>query len=403
MGWCHEFGAQVREGCDHAMVAGAASCACPECGFECTGKFAGCSVVWAAGPRAVAPRRRDDRPAPRRAGRGAAADDAAAATEAEVPAGTGAGSRWGRSPDGDAAGSRAARRDSPRLSAVARRTAADRLRLDRDDRDDRSTAEPAVAADEPVVTVTPPVLETVAVAPASESDIGPGDVPYGPTNGGWTQPAGDARLEVLDWLRIAFDGVRVDIRSLRDTVGSGRAEVAAMKEAGRAAERLVELVDSLPERVGEAVVEALRNEHDERLASITPIGMAAFPPPAALAPAAPSAPSERSFSQTVVSGAAVGEHLREALSEMQSAAAELRNEMTRLAAFREALADDLPSIADAVDRASERADGRLQDLTRRVESMSGRPGWREAIESLRAEIPAAAPGEGYGRERSNPS
>ena len=39
------------------MVAGASSCACPECGVVCEGKFPGCATVWAAGPQQVTLRR----------------------------------------------------------------------------------------------------------------------------------------------------------------------------------------------------------------------------------------------------------------------------------------------------------------------------------------------------------
>lgn len=56
MGWCHEFGPQILEGCDHPMVAEATSCTCGECGSTCHGKFAGCVDVWARGPRLVAVR-----------------------------------------------------------------------------------------------------------------------------------------------------------------------------------------------------------------------------------------------------------------------------------------------------------------------------------------------------------
>ena len=56
MGWCHEFGPQISDGCDHPMVAGATSCICQECGAECKGRFAGCVDVWARGPREVAVR-----------------------------------------------------------------------------------------------------------------------------------------------------------------------------------------------------------------------------------------------------------------------------------------------------------------------------------------------------------
>lgn len=56
MGWCHEFGPQISDGCDHPMVAGATSCICQQCGTECKGRFAGCVDVWARGPREVAVR-----------------------------------------------------------------------------------------------------------------------------------------------------------------------------------------------------------------------------------------------------------------------------------------------------------------------------------------------------------
>ncbi|MBW3575895.1 MAG: hypothetical protein KY450_13835 [Actinobacteria bacterium] len=53
MGWCHEFGPQIVEGCDHPMVAGASSCTCGQCGAVCAGRFAGCGDVFARGPRSV--------------------------------------------------------------------------------------------------------------------------------------------------------------------------------------------------------------------------------------------------------------------------------------------------------------------------------------------------------------
>jgi hypothetical protein len=55
VGWCAEFGCQIRDGCDHSMVAGKKACTCPTCAVVCKGRFGGCPEVWAAGPRAVAP------------------------------------------------------------------------------------------------------------------------------------------------------------------------------------------------------------------------------------------------------------------------------------------------------------------------------------------------------------
>jgi hypothetical protein len=47
MGWCSAFGPQIRDGCDHAMVAAPDSCHCTECGAVCHGRFPGCTQVWA--------------------------------------------------------------------------------------------------------------------------------------------------------------------------------------------------------------------------------------------------------------------------------------------------------------------------------------------------------------------
>jgi hypothetical protein len=54
MGWCHEFGPQIAETCEHPMTAHSDHCECTVCGTVCTGRFAGCGAVWARGPREVA-------------------------------------------------------------------------------------------------------------------------------------------------------------------------------------------------------------------------------------------------------------------------------------------------------------------------------------------------------------
>ena len=53
MGLCHEFGSQIRNGCNHPMRAGASACSCADCGVVCRGLFDGCPDVWARGPRPV--------------------------------------------------------------------------------------------------------------------------------------------------------------------------------------------------------------------------------------------------------------------------------------------------------------------------------------------------------------
>ncbi|HEX6311152.1 MAG TPA: hypothetical protein VF152_05965 [Acidimicrobiia bacterium] len=50
MGWCHEFGEDIRPGCDHLMSPAGESCHCASCATTCTGRFQGCTQVWARGP-----------------------------------------------------------------------------------------------------------------------------------------------------------------------------------------------------------------------------------------------------------------------------------------------------------------------------------------------------------------
>jgi hypothetical protein len=54
MGWCHEFGPQIAETCEHPMTAHNDRCECTVCGTVCQGRFAGCGAVWERGPREVA-------------------------------------------------------------------------------------------------------------------------------------------------------------------------------------------------------------------------------------------------------------------------------------------------------------------------------------------------------------
>ena len=54
MGWCHEFGPQIAETCEHPMTAHADRCECTVCGTVCKGRVAGCGAVWARGPIEVA-------------------------------------------------------------------------------------------------------------------------------------------------------------------------------------------------------------------------------------------------------------------------------------------------------------------------------------------------------------
>ena len=53
MGRCHDFGVQIRPGCEHPMQAGESACVCKLCDSVCEGQFNGCGDVWARGPRPV--------------------------------------------------------------------------------------------------------------------------------------------------------------------------------------------------------------------------------------------------------------------------------------------------------------------------------------------------------------
>lgn len=301
MGWCHEFGSQIAEGCDHPMTAGSSSCHCEQCGIVCEGKFAGCASVWAAGPREVT------------LVRPAAGEDLRPSRP-----------------------NRLSRREGfPRRAAA-----------------DVATAEPVDA------------VATSAGPPA-------------------TAAAAD---DVLAWLRSAFEGVRSELRVLSDTVERQQRALAVVAESDQAAERLVQLADGLPDRIGGAVAEALRADHEltvARMEELVDELRTAGPAPRN---GATNGHAAAGLDETPGGGQldAVTDELRRSLAEVHSSAAELRNEMVRLAAFRQALADDLPTVASAVDAASKRADGRLAELTERVNDLARRPEWEKALESLQS-------------------
>ncbi len=68
-----------------------------------------------------------------------------------------------------------------------------------------------------------------------------------------TAPAGDARAQAFDWLQDSFDGLRSQLKVLSDAVSRQQQTLGSMGEAGATAERLAELADALPDRIGEAV------------------------------------------------------------------------------------------------------------------------------------------------------
>jgi hypothetical protein len=169
MGWCHEFGATVREGCGHPMTAGESSCECAVCGVVCGGKFTGCAAVWARGPR-----------------------------EAPLLPPTGSDVLPGP--------------EAPMALALRRHPL--------------------------------PEPETELLSRASTTAVATVD----------DDQSGD-----LQWLREAFEGMRAELRVLRDAVSRQEQTLAVRAEADAAAERLVALADELPDRIGLAVSEAVRS------------------------------------------------------------------------------------------------------------------------------------------------
>lgn len=274
MGWCHEFGSQIEEGCDHPMRAGESACSCEACGVSCPGRFAGCATVWARGPREV----HFSAPAARRSGR----------ADPPFPPGP-----------------------EPEVAAVVGPAA---------------EAEPASPAPRPA--------RTRRTAPA---------------NGHAEVATDDGRAEILEWLRSTFDGVRSDIRALSDAVSRQQATLASFEEAANSNALVVAATEALPARVGAAVAEALESHHLDTLA-----------------------PAQEEVVAKVSS----------TLASVEDIASELRNELVRLHAFREALAADLPAVAAAVDQASARAEARLAELTERVDELGARKGLSGLVRGL---------------------
>jgi hypothetical protein len=263
MGWCHEFGPQISEGCNHPMTAGEDSCYCEACGVGCHGQFGGCPDVWARGPVKI-----EFSAPPATTGRASRV----AATEAR--AGTPTGPR-----------------------------------------------------------PTPPVYVEAAAPMAAE-----------PTS----VSVGDSRLEVMEWLRGAFEGVRAELRVLSDGIARQQSSIADIAEANAAAAELVRVSDLLPQRVAAAVADAIAH----------------------------AAPVTSPESEQALASVA------EALVQLEHLADDLRSESLRLHAFREALAADLPTVARAVEEAAARADARLADLSDRVDELSARKGLAGLVRGL---------------------
>ena len=248
MGWCHEFGVQVRDGCDHPVTAGSSACHCTSCGVVCEGRFGGCATVWANGPRQV-------------------------------------------------------------------------------------------------TLVRPQVL--VGRARPAPPDKGPDAEPEPQRHPDAVVSPDDGRVEVLEWLQGAFEGLRAELRVVHEALTRQEKALAALAEADSGIDRLLELAEGLPPRIGravsQAVSQAVRQAEVARQAEAASQAVSqavrqaeaarqphveAEPHPGPRAEPPPQPPPE------------VDAELRRSVAELQASAADLRNERARLAAFRETLAAD---------------------------------------------------------------
>ena len=275
MGLCHEFGSQIRTGCNHPMRAGASACSCAECGVVCRGLFDGCPDVWARGPRPVsisATRASAANGAPAAvATTPPTRPQAAAKAEPTAPAGDG-GSAGGiaeglrSAAGGIAEGLRSdagaiayleappvaigpgivGRAGAENLSGPTGRRAGDdrlgggRRTTPRHDRSGQSGQSGQSG-------------KAKAMADGeSEADAG-------------RDTSGDPRREVFRWFEEAFEGVRGELQALIGSMTHQQAMLAELLDSRQAELRLALVAESLPDLVADAVRAAM-DEHTSALA-----------------------------------------------------------------------------------------------------------------------------------------
>ncbi len=142
----------------------------------------------------------------------------------------------------------------------------------------------------PVSLVRPEVQPT---APGSgqrpsylaEPVVGVGASPV-PSAAASPSPAGPAGTDVLGWLQESFDGLHARLRVISDAVSRQQESLTSVSEVSAVAARLSELSDTLPDRIGEAVREALAAGRSGEEGRLGPDGGAAMPPAAPVGPPA---------------------------------------------------------------------------------------------------------------------
>ena len=99
--------------------------------------------------------------------------------------------------------------------------------------------------------------------PARGEPLSVDEAPTSSTPQTWSDPAApalaaDERGQVFEWLKDSFEGLHSQLRVLSDAVSRQQQALDHMSDARLAAERVSALADVLPERIGEAVHDAIK-------------------------------------------------------------------------------------------------------------------------------------------------
>ncbi len=230
MGWCHEFGVTVREGCGHPMRAGEAACECPQCGIVCEGQFNGCATVWAAGPREVVLVRPEWRAEVTAEEQLLAQEQVVA--EMHAPVEEQVVAEVHLPVEEQVVGE--VQLVAPVLHGLTRET---HTAWPLTETQARIWLESSAArADERVETMVE-VSAAGAAPPVPAAD--------------------ERRSQIFEWLQQSFEGLNSQMRVLSDNLSRQQQALAEVSASHEEAGRLSQLADALPERIGTAVQEAV--------------------------------------------------------------------------------------------------------------------------------------------------
>lgn len=255
MGLCHEFGTQIRDGCDHPMHANPHSCSCPECDSVCKGLFEGCPDVWERGPQAVtiAAGRASTGKSSSAAVSSANAKSSSTAPKTNVPAmapaevdSTFAKGGSGIDTGGDSLADRSPRANGGAATgAQATNLIGNGTVVSWDKAVDSSLADLDFSP-------SPAASARIRGLKASDTSI--------------RSPSTDApRTDVLEWFGEAFESLRQELHNLAVGMTQQEAMVAELLDTRQGELRLVLVAEALPDLVADAVRQAMA----DHLASVS--------------------------------------------------------------------------------------------------------------------------------------